>query len=345
MRHILLFLTLLLSLQSPTNGKTCDNDEVHAAWNTLRHCGVSWQPISHLIPKRSHRFAVIGDFGADSPGEADVATMVHEWDSQDRLTAILTVGDNNYEIGSQSTVENNVGKYYWQYMYPYKSYVTPPLYKGAPDKQNRFYPCPGNHDWGEGNLDNYLDYFAGVNNSYYYTKSLENTDVFMLDSDPHQDAFAGTSVTSEQATWLKQALSRSKAVWKLVLFHHPPFSSGEHGNTEYMNWPFWEWGAHIVISGHEHDYERIVLPQGACPSFPYIVTGLAGAKIRSFKTPIQGSVKRFNANFGASLIEVTDDTLSISFVSVDKKVQDSMKLTKSSSKCGFDIDSDSKQTA
>jgi hypothetical protein len=97
-------------------------------------------------------------------------------------------------------------------------------------------------------------------------------------------------------------------------------------------------GRHIVISGHEHDYERIVLPQGACQKFPYIVTGLAGAEIRNFSTPIQGSVTRFNANFGASLIETTDDTLTITFVSVDKKIQDSMKLTKSNSKCGFDID-------
>ena len=37
-------------------------------------------------------------------------------------------------------------------------------------------------------------------------------------------------------------LSASDAPWKIAYFHHPPYSSGEHGSTPRMQWPFADWG-------------------------------------------------------------------------------------------------------
>ncbi len=244
----------------------------------------------------AERFAIIGDYGKNTKGELDVSNMIKKWDTNSRLTGILTVGDNNDDTGSQSTIEKNVGKYYSSFMYPYVSYSKPPLYNGAIDKINRFYPTPGNHDWGTNNLNAYLNYFKVKR---YYNKVFNNTEIFMLDSDNHEPD--GINSTSKQALWLKNSLKASKAKWKLILFHHPPYSSGDHGNNVYMDWPFYDWGASLVISGHDHDYERLFIKDKI-----YLVNGLGGAEIRNFKKNISGSIKRYNKNYGALLLDLSD---------------------------------------
>lgn len=64
-----------------------------------------------------------------------------------------------------------------------------------------------------------------------------------------------------QVTWLKQALLSSTALFKIVYFHHPPHTTAVHdGNAQWMNLPYKSWGADVVLTGHQHAYERIVLP-------------------------------------------------------------------------------------
>ena len=45
----------------------------------------------------------------------------------------------------------------------------------------------------------------------------------------------------------------------LAIWHHPRFSSGEHGNDPTVA-PFWDAlhaaGADVIVNGHDHDYER-----------------------------------------------------------------------------------------
>src|SRR5437667_354261 len=72
--------------------------------------------------------------------------------------------------------------------------------------------------------------------------------------------------------------------WNLVYFHHPPYSSGAvHGSSPWMQWPFPAWGASAILSGHDHEYERIVVS-----GFPYFVNGLGGESIYSFGAPVSG---------------------------------------------------------
>jgi hypothetical protein len=283
---------------------------------------------------RHVRLAVIGDFGANNNNEAQVAAMVRKWDAEQRLDAVLTVGDNNYNDGLQSTVEGNVGKYYSFFMHPYKSYRNPPLYQGAPDKMNRFFPATGNHDWGDG-LENYLDYYAGIRSEggtpqHYYARSFGPVDVFFLDS-TFRDM-------QQQTQWLMTSLSESSALWKVIICHHPPYTSGQHGNTAKMQLPYFEWGAHLVLSGHDHNYERIFKQAGNCPTFPYIVDGAGGARIRSIRRQEQGSQLRYSSKHGALLIRATPAQLQTQFISVDHAIQDTMTLTKDpSSACGYSV--------
>jgi len=73
-----------------------------------------------------------------------------------------------------------------------------------------------------------------------------------------------------------------------------------------MRWPFRRWGADAVLSGHDHDYERIMRD-----GFPYFVNG-AGAGRRGFEEPVPGSVVRFN-DFGAMLVRATRTSIRFQF--------------------------------
>ena len=56
---------------------------------------------------------------------------------------IITLGDNNYNDGAASTIDQNIGKYFNEYIYPYFGTYSP---GGNLDSVNRFFPSPGNHD-------------------------------------------------------------------------------------------------------------------------------------------------------------------------------------------------------
>ncbi len=67
--------------------------------------------IRTLSDGSSIRFAVIGDYGSDSQAEADVANVVKSWNP----SFVITVGDNNYPNGAASTIDANIGKYYYEF--------------------------------------------------------------------------------------------------------------------------------------------------------------------------------------------------------------------------------------
>lgn len=90
-----------------------------------------------------------------------------------------------------------------------------------------------------------------------------------------------------------------------------------------MQWPFAEWGADVVISGHDHTYERI-----SRDGILYIVNGLGGASRYSFPDNIDGSVVRYNEDHGAMLVEVSEQMLHVQFVNRDGIVIDDFELKK-----------------
>lgn len=242
------------------------------------------------------KFGVIGDYGDGASEEQAVANMVKSWSPD----FVITVGDNNYPDGEASTIDLNVGRDYHTFIYPYHGGY------GAGADMNRFFPSLGNHDWVASGATPYINYFTLPGNERYYEFKWGTVDFFAIDSDTHEPS--GTSSTSAQATWLKNALSNSTSKWKIVYFHHSPYSSGaEHGNSTWMQWPFQQWGATIVLSGHEHIYERFLIG-----GFPYIVNGLGGASVYGFSGTIPGSVVRYNADYGAMLVTV-DGVNSIKF--------------------------------
>ncbi len=269
-------------------------------------------------PPRSNseslKLAVIGDYGVPTQEAQDVAALVKSWNPD----FVLTVGDNNYPDGSAKTIDRNIGAYYQEFIGSYKGNY------GPGSSSNRFFPTPGNHDWKSG-IKPYTDYFSLPGNERYYHARLNNqTQVFALDSDP--DEPHGVTSGSVQAQWLRQSLASSDACWKIVLMHHPPYSSGAHGSSAWMQWPYQQWGADAVLAGHDHTYERILVGE-----FPYFVNGLGGSGRYSFDSAVAGSQFRYNQEVGAMLIEIAGNSATFKFVTRNNNVIDSYLLQKNCS--------------
>src|SRR5262245_42372635 len=67
-------------------------------------------------PPGTIRFAVVGDYGADTPDEARVAALVKSWS----VDFVITTGDNNYPNGEASTIDQNIGKHYGEFIGNYR---------------------------------------------------------------------------------------------------------------------------------------------------------------------------------------------------------------------------------
>ena len=257
------------------------------------------------------RFAVIGDYGGATAGEAAVAARITAWDPE----FVVTVGDNNYPNGAQSTIDDNIGQFYSAFIHPYVGAYGP----GA--SVNRFFPTLGNHDWVTPGAGPYLGYFTLPGNERYYELVRGPIHFFMVDSDVHEPD--GNTSTSVQAQWLRSRLALSRSPFDVVVLHHAPYSSSsDHGSQVDLQWPFRAWGADAVLCGHDHDYERVVRD-----GFPYLVDGLGGFSQYNFgPEPVSGSVARFRADYGALLVEADEERALFRFVTQADVVVDTFSL-------------------
>ncbi len=181
--------------------------------------------IHPLPPDASPTLAVIGDFGrCQKPGveclnERVVAHLVDSWSPD----YVITTGDNNYPDGERSTLIANLD--------PFRRYI----------EDGCFLPVLGNHDWKcrDAPLP-YIEQFRPPGNGRYYCVVLGELAVWALDSDEQEPD--GIDAGSVQAAWLRVGLAQSRSRMNLVFLHHPPYSSGHHGSSPTLRWPFAAWG-------------------------------------------------------------------------------------------------------
>ena len=261
-------------------------------------------------PLAAQRFAAIGDYGFTGPAERDVADLVKSWNPE----FIITLGDNNYDFGDSTTIDQNIGQYYHAYIHNYKGRY------GPRTSTDRFFPSLGNHDYYTRNGQAYRDYFTLPGNGRYYELVRGDVHLFALNSDPAEPD--GIKANSVQARWLKERLAASRARWKLVYFHHSPYTSGRHGPDADLQWPFREWGASVVLSGHDHIYERLLVD-----GLPYFVNGLGGRNLHGVQ-PVRRpeSQALFNGNYGAMLLNATPDSLTLQFITRTRQLIDTYVL-------------------
>ena len=254
------------------------------------------------------KFAAFGDIG-NSSSAAEVARLVRNRGAD----LVLMLGDLCY--GSVPLATQINANY------------------SAEKKAGKLRPALGNHDFtdacGGGNsASGYRAYFSLPNNERYYDFKRGPVHFFALNSYKDPD---GTSASSKQATWLRNKLAASTSPWQVVLFHHPPYSSGSaHGSTGYMQWPFEAWGADAVLAAHDHIYERIIRDvNGDGVKVPYFVSGLGGRSRRSFGSAVTGSVKRYNSASGALFVTATSTSMKFEFRRTGGSLIDSYSKTRS----------------
>jgi hypothetical protein len=288
---------------------------IGAVWLTGRNIYEVDQPITATPSDcgSGTRVAVIGDYGLAGQAEAEVAALLDRWG----VDSIVTTGDNNYMDGAAETIDANIGQYYHAYIAPYQGTYG----AGATASDNRFFPALGNHDWYTPGAQPYLDYFTLPGNERYYTVQRGPIEFFILDADKNEPD--GYSADSVQAQWLQQQLAASDAPWKIVLLHDPPYSSSlRHGSDRKVQWPYAAWGAHVVIAGHDHQYERLQVN-----GLLYFVNGAGGKDLYPFELrPVAGSIVRYNQDYGAQLINATPQCLNLSFFSRADVLIDSVTL-------------------
>ena len=170
----------------------------------------------------------------------------------------------------------------------------------------RIRPAPGNHDYLTANGRPYFDYFgenAGPDRRGYYSYTLGSWHMVSLNS----SIDAGRR--SKQIEWLRHDLEEHRATCTLAYWHIPVFSSGPHGaqrqDTSWMveAWRvLYEFGADVVIGGHDHDYERFAPqnPDGKADprGIREFVVGTGGGGLYNFKNIRPNSEARSNRSYG-----------------------------------------------
>lgn len=275
-------------------------------------------------------FAIIGDYGTDDAHERAVARLVAAWDP----SFIIATGDDYYAVaGGTGTgrYDESTGAHYGRWLADIKT--TGKRYPQAKRRTNGFFPALGNHDYSDAkpSPDTYLAYFrlpgrpyasSSSGNERYYDFVKGPVHFFVLNSNP--DEPDGVAANSRQAAWLRAGLAASSSRWNVVYDHHPPYSSDRtHGSTGFMQWPFAAWGADVVLSGHAHTYERIERD-----GIVYFVNGLGGASRYGFgSTAVAGSRARFNQDWGAQRVTVSEAGLRFEFYDVSGRKVDEKRLS------------------
>jgi Icc-related predicted phosphoesterase len=139
-------------------------------------------------------------------------------------------------------------------------------------------PSIGNHD--ESSRDYYRRYFLHrrwAKDLRYYSKDWGNLRLVALDGAIEcQD---GCNQYAFLRKTLQDAVDKNMLI--VMFLHYPPYSSGAHGSNMVVQKTIKDlakrYGVELVISGHDHNYERTIPIDGTT----YVVSGSAGAPIRA----------------------------------------------------------------
>jgi tartrate-resistant acid phosphatase type 5 len=244
--------------------------------------------------------AVVGDYGMGNADEAAVADLI----KARQPLAVITTGDNIYDSSDYGRM---VGSYYCRFI------AMAPSTSGCPAsamaRVNSFFPATGNHDYSDAGIDMFHSYFRGLGGRTTYSVTRGDIEFLILDS---QRALDSPASMVQQRDWVRQRVRWSRAPWQVVVLHHPPYSSSiVHGSTPEFQWAFDRWGVDLVLSGHDHSYERIV--HGG---LTYIVNGSGGAELYRLGGPVAGSVARNDSEHGALFLRSVGGRLAGVFVTV-----------------------------
>jgi hypothetical protein len=220
---------------------------------------------------------------------------------------VFTTGDNAYDRGTSTEYANCYGPTWGQV-------------------RSRTRPVSGNHEYLTSGAAGYFGYFgsrAGTKGKGYYAYNVGSWRIYALNSNC---AYVSCSSTSAQAAWLKADLAANPRRCVMAYWHHPLFSSGEHGNNTTVK-PLWNilyaYHADVVVNGHDHDYERFArqTPGGVRTErgIREFVVGTGGRSHYAWSTIKTNSLARNNTTYGVLMLTLHSTSYSWKFVPVAGK--------------------------
>lgn len=190
-------------------------------------------------------FLSISDIHSDFPSEL-VSRMAAE-----KTDMIIEAGDICDDGGKSSD---------WDDYFSTASMLFTGANASAPVKV--LLPVIGNHETNFYGKPSFDRYFHGIGNGsgspYYYRVDVGKVHFIALDLEWGLESF-----TSDQENWFNSTLtSINPSDWIIVITHCPVLSSGDDGNVTGVAAKLapmlQKHGVDLVISGHDHHYERIV---------------------------------------------------------------------------------------
>ena len=268
----LLAFVVSATLFLPVSAQKVSNNKAHSS------------PPKLTLPVKdgSVRFAVIGDTGSGTAKQKDVGDMMVKYRALFPFEFVLMMGDNMYGGEDPKDFEKKFSE-------PYKALL---------DNKVKFYASLGNHDMPiQVNYENF-----NMNGKEYYRFKKGNVAFYALNSN---------YMDKKQVKWLEDELAKDTSEWKVCFFHHPPYSSAKaHGSDgqlrEVVEPIFLKYGVNVVLTGHDHVYERIKPQKGIY----YFVSG-AGGKLRSgdIRETSQLTEKSYDRDLHFMLFEVAGDQM------------------------------------
>jgi hypothetical protein len=245
------------------------------------------------------RFPVIGDWGDIVPSgiamQKIVAGQLSTWCGTYPCPYIWSTGDNFYEQGVMSPTDPRFDSS-WRNIYNLPNINT-----------LMWYISIGNHDHdsknpGDGRELNQV-LFGNTEPLWYFPDRWYDvvlTDpagfsvhVVVIDS---QSLRFNKNNPAAQLQWLDSRLAASTSEWKVVVSHHPPYSTGDHGpfdttiDTQVV--PICKnRGVHALVSGHEHNLEHI--QNATNPNeIDYVISGGGGRGLYYYSSSAEAALQQ-----------------------------------------------------
>jgi predicted phosphodiesterase len=245
-----------------------------------------WDPIRFRTPSEGQQSWKIGALGDSGYGESLTFELVAQMAEQG-LDFLLHTGDVVYKVEQNASPP-------MAFRHKFFEPFSPVL------KQMPVYPVVGNHDWDDptewGGIPYYYWAFPGFDlgdagvgtegfRNEFYAFSYGDVQFLMLNT----QILLLDGRGSEQDQWLTERLADDRYRYSIPLFHVPPYTSGLHtfdGQAVRDRWhPLFEVaGVPLVISGHDHNYERLQVN-----GITYVVTGGGSSVLYALRNRVPGS--------------------------------------------------------
>ena len=193
------------------------------------------------------RFLALGDSGDGAPAQRGLAQSMEV----ENAVLVLHTGDLAYENGTFLQLQE-----YFFNVYRHLMSRVP------------FFTVPGNHDYGSGQALAYRTLLTlpeenvpPEGRGLYY--SFDEGPVHFTALDSNFPLLLAAQGQGAMLDWLERDLEGARSQWRIVYFHHTPFPTGHHRDdpacalARDLITPILErHGVHLVLSGHEHVYQR-----------------------------------------------------------------------------------------